>query len=180
MVSKKRATINNNSNNNTKCKRNLGNCIHRGMQLLHDGTPTHWERSTTAYLNANNVYVVDFSPKSQDLSIIEIIWDELNRCVRRTGVIPTTLNQLRAKILYDRNILPQNYVQRFVTSMRCRCLAVVNSAGTYSLLSLHGYGRRCRIWLKNIMIFTCTLFCDMYDQVWSLLKHWKMWTLIER
>ena len=129
MVSKKRATTNNNSNNNTKCKRNLGNCIHRGMQLLHDGTPTHWERSTTAYLNANNVYVVDFSPKSQDLSIIENIWDELNRCVRRTGAIPTTLNQLRAKILYDRNILPQNYVQRFVTSMRCRCLAVVNSAG---------------------------------------------------
>ena len=79
MVSKKRATTNNNSNNNTKCKRNLGNCIHRGMQLLHDGTPTHWERSTTAYLNANNVYVVDFSPKSQDLNIIENIWDELNQ-----------------------------------------------------------------------------------------------------
>ena len=82
-----------------------------------------------------NVYVVDFSPKSQDLNIIENIWDELNRRVRRTGAIPTTLNQLRAKLLYDRNILPQNYVQRFVTSVR----------GTYSLLSLHGYGRRCRI-----------------------------------
>ena len=32
---------------------------HRGMQLLHDGTPAHLARATTAYLNANNVNVVD-------------------------------------------------------------------------------------------------------------------------
>ena len=56
-------------------------------------------------------------------------WDELNRRVRSTGAIPTKLNQLRAKILYEWNNLPQNYVQRNVTSMRRHCLAVVNSAG---------------------------------------------------
>ena len=32
----------------------------RGMQLLHDGAPAHRARATTAYLNANNVNVVDF------------------------------------------------------------------------------------------------------------------------
>ena len=31
----------------------------RGMQLLHDGAPAHLAKSTTAYLNANNVNVVD-------------------------------------------------------------------------------------------------------------------------
>ena len=56
-------------------------------------------------------------------------WDNLNRRVRRTGAIPTTLNQLRAKILYEWNNFPQNYVQRYVTSVRPRCLAIVNSAG---------------------------------------------------
>ena len=35
---------------------------HRGMQLLHDGSPAHLARVTTAYLNANNVNVVDFPP----------------------------------------------------------------------------------------------------------------------
>ena len=84
---------------------------------------------TTAYLNANNVNVVKFPPKPPDLNIIESIWDELNRRLRRTEAIPTTLNQLRAKVLYEWNNLPQNYVQRYVTSMRRRCLAVVNSAG---------------------------------------------------
>ena len=104
----------------------------RGMQLLHDGAPAQRTRTTTAYLNANKVNV-DFPPphppKSSDLNIIENIWDELNRCVRRTGAITTTLNRLRAKILYGWNNLPQNYVQRYVTSTRRHCLAIVNSAG---------------------------------------------------
>ena len=72
---------------------------HRGMQLLHDGAAAHRARATTAYLNANNVNVVDFPPYSPDLNIIESIQGELNRRIRRTGAIPTKLNQLRAKIL---------------------------------------------------------------------------------
>ena len=100
------------------------------MQLLHDGDLAHRARATTAYLNANNVSVVDFPPKSLDLNIIQNIWDELICHVRRTGAILTTLNQLRAIILYEWNNLPQNYVQRYVTSMRRHCPAVVNSAGT--------------------------------------------------
>ena len=55
-------------------------------------------------------------------------WDELNCRVSRTGAILTTLNQLRAIIVYEWNNLPQNYVQHYVMSMRRRCLAVVNSA----------------------------------------------------
>ena len=105
---------------------------HRGMQLLHDLAPAHLARASTAYLNANNVNVVKFPPKSPDFNIIENIWDELNCRVRRTKVIPTTLNQLRAKVLYEWNNLPQNYVQRYVTSMRRCCLAIVNSAGRHT------------------------------------------------
>ena len=107
------------------------------MQLLHDGAPVHRARATTAYLNANSVNVVELPSKSPDLNLIENIWDELNRLVRRTGTILITLNQLRANILYEWNNLPKNYVQRYVTSMRRRCLAVVNSA--VGLLSLHGH-----------------------------------------
>ena len=35
----------------------------RGMQLLHDGALAHRAMATTAYLNANNVNGVEFSPK---------------------------------------------------------------------------------------------------------------------
>ena len=101
---------------------------HRRLQLLHDGAQAHRVRATTAYLNANNVNVVDLPSKSPDLNIIENIWDDLNRRVRRTGAISITLNQLSAKILYEWNNLPQNFVQLYVTSMRRCCLAVVNDA----------------------------------------------------
>ena len=99
------------------------------MQLLHDPASAHLARATTAYLNANNVNVVKFPPKLPDINIIENVWYELNRRVRRTEAIPTTLNQLRAKVLYEWNNLPQNYVRRYETSVRRRCLAVENSAG---------------------------------------------------
>ena len=56
-------------------------------------------------------------------------WDKLNPCVRRTGAIPTTLNHMRAEILYEWSNFPQSYVQPYVTSTRRRCLAIVNSAG---------------------------------------------------
>ena len=59
---------------------------HRGTQLLYDAAPAHRARTATTYLNANNVNVVNFPPKSPDLNIIENIWDELNRRVRRTGL----------------------------------------------------------------------------------------------
>ena len=68
-------------------------------------------------------------PHNHQINIIENILDELNHRVRRTEAIPKTLNQLRAKILYEWNNLPQNYVQRFVTSMRRRWLVVVKSVG---------------------------------------------------
>ena len=68
--------------------------IHRGMQLLHDGAPALRTRATTAYLNANNLNVVNFPSESPDLNIIENIWGELNRRLRRTVAIPTTSNQL--------------------------------------------------------------------------------------
>ena len=61
-------------------------------------------------LIANNVNVIDLPTKSPDLNRIENIWDELNRRVKTTGAIITTLNQLRAKLFYEGNSLPHNYV----------------------------------------------------------------------
>ena len=89
------------------------------MQLLHDDAPAHRARATTAYLNVNNVNVVDFPSKSPDLNIFENIWDEVNCRVRRTGAISTTLNQLRANILYEWTKYHQDYVQRYVI-LSCR------------------------------------------------------------
>ena len=58
-------------------------------------------------------------------------------------------------------------LKRSVTSMRRRCLAVVNSAG-----DIHA-NKFTWTWtpLQDLTFFT--LFCDIFDQVWSLLKYWE-------
>ena len=91
-----------------------------------------------------------FSIQITRYNIFENLWDELNCRVWRTGAISTTLNQLRANILYKWTKYPQNYIQRYVM-LSCRS---EQCGGTYPLLSLHGHGRSCRIRLKNIVIFT--------------------------
>ena len=167
---KKSATTNNNRNNKTKFTRTSGKC--RIFSSVCIGLLST-RLKTQNELDVNRIMSLPPPPKSPNFNIIKNFRDELNSSVRRTGANPTTLNQPRAKILCEWNNLPQNYVQRYVTSMRRHCLAVVNSAGggTYPLLSSHRHGRRCRIRPKNIVIFT--LFCDISYQAWSLLKYWK-------
>ena len=125
MVSKKRATTNDNSNNNTcKMQEEFGKlldfsslCIGSFLKCPNTSDKGHHYISECKQRKCRRL-----PPQSPDLNIIENIWDELNRRVRRTGSIPTIPNQLRAKILYEWINLPQNLVQLYVTSMRRRCL----------------------------------------------------------
>ena len=45
---------------------------HRGMQLLHDGAPAHLARVTTAFLNANNVNIVDSPPPPPQITRLKL------------------------------------------------------------------------------------------------------------
>ena len=122
-------------------------------------------------------------PKSPDLHIIGKKWDELNRRVSRTGAI---LYSDHTESTESKNYLQVEQPPSELRSALCDVNGTPLSCrseqwggggggggggGTYPLLSLHGHGRRCRIWLRNIVIFT--LFYDIFDQVWSLLKYWK-------
>lgn len=104
----------------------------RGLSFLQDGAPAHTARATLAFLNANNVNIKALPARSPDLNVIENIWDELNRRVRRNGIAPQTIPQLRAKIAQEWANLPQNYIHRYVTSMRRRCIAVINAQGGHT------------------------------------------------
>ena len=141
------------------------------MQLLHDGAPAHLARVTTAYLNGNNVNVVDFPPPPPQITRLKHNWKHLGwtkpLCKENRGYSDHTewterKNSLRVEQTPSELHLALCDVNE--TSLSC---CNEQCGVTYPLLSLHRHGRCCRIWLKNIVIFT--LFCDKFDRVWSLL-----------
>ena len=101
--------------------------------LQHDNARPHTTRATTQFL-ANNVNVMEWPSMSPDLSPIEHIWDELDRCVRARPNQPTNLPQYQPTLLQDWNNLPNNIVclYMYIRSMRKRCRAVINSNGGHT------------------------------------------------
>ena len=100
--------------------------------LQQDNAPPHTARASTQFLTADNVNVMEWPSMSPDLSPIEHIWDELDRCVRACPNQPTNLPQLLATLLQEWNNLPNNIVCRYIRSMRNRCHAVINSNGGHT------------------------------------------------
>jgi len=79
----------------------------RGMVLLQDGAPAHTPRAMQALLQQQNVRLLPFPPKSPDLNVIEHIWDELDRRVRRRPVAPLTLRELEHALVEEWRNIPQ-------------------------------------------------------------------------
>lgn len=100
----------------------------RGMRLAQDNAPCHAARGTVAMLRANNVRVIDWPPNSPDLNPIEHMWDELKRRMRQLPP-QQTLAQLRRAAVQTWDAIPQNFIHRYIVSMRSRCLAVIRANG---------------------------------------------------
>ena len=104
----------------------------RGLTLVQDGATAHTARTTTQLLHANRIRCLDWPARLPDLNIIENVWAELQRRVRRNGARPQTLPALRATITREWNNIGQQFFNNYVMSMRARCLAVIRANGGHT------------------------------------------------
>jgi len=103
----------------------------RGFTLVYDGATCHTERTTRTFLGNNRVNTLAWPAKSPDLNVIEHVWDQLQRRVRKNGPLPVTRHELRQLIEREWN-LPQAFLRNYVMSMQSRCRAVNTANGGHT------------------------------------------------
>lgn len=103
----------------------------RGMQLVQDNAPCHVARTTLTMLHVNNIRVIPFPAKSPDLNPIEHVWDVLKQKVRAH---PQQLNvrELERDVNRVWRNIRQQYLHRYIVSMRSRCRAVIAADGGHT------------------------------------------------
>ena len=85
-----------------------------------------------AFLQQNNVNVMHWPPYSPDLSLIEHLWDVLDRRVRNRLQPPTTLQTLRLVLKQEWNAIPQAEINRLILSMTRRVRAGLSANGGHT------------------------------------------------
>ena len=99
--------------------------------LMHDNARPHTARLTQNYLARHNVNVLQWPASHPDVNPIEHVWDVLGRRARENHVI-NNINNLRATLSQEWNVIPNDVVRRYVRSMRSRMIAVIRRRGGHT------------------------------------------------
>ena len=84
------------------------------------------------FLNDNHILTLPWPALSPDLNLIEHLWDEVGRRVRRRVNSLESVDQLQGALRDEWNTIPQAFVMHLIGYMRRRCLAVLNARGGHA------------------------------------------------
>lgn len=100
--------------------------------LVQDNDPKHKAKKTAAWLEENELVTMDWPPNSPDMNIIEHVWDELDRRVRRRGHLPTSKDNLWEILEEEWDCLPVSYIQKLYASMPERVEVLRQAKGNHT------------------------------------------------
>lgn len=94
-----------------------------------DNAPAHRAQVTQAFLQQNNVQMMDWPALSPDLNPIEQLWAFLKRRINEQPNRPHNAVALRREIQRQWNQVPQAFLDRLVNSMPNRCNLTIIAGG---------------------------------------------------
>lgn len=106
------------------CCRMLEEICHRWHWVFqHDNDSKHTSKVVKGWLSSEDVRVLNSPSLSPDLNLVEDLWDELERQVRKHK--HTNKAELFNSLKIEWDKISQDVVNRLIESMACRCAAVI-------------------------------------------------------
>ena len=103
-----------------------------GFVFMQDNARPHTARVSMDFLEEEGIDVMDWPACSPDLNPIEHCWDIVGRRVRGRAHPPRTVYDLRAALVEEWANIPQNDIDRLITSKPNRCNECVNARGGHT------------------------------------------------
>lgn len=98
----------------------------------HDNDRKHTARLTKKWLHDHNITVLPWPSSSPDMNIIEHVWDELDRRVRRRNPLPRNLNELWAALQEEWYGLGKDFIAKLYHSLPDRVQALKEAQGGHT------------------------------------------------
>ncbi len=95
-----------------------------------DNAPAHVSKLTKQYFNANSIKIMDWPAQSPDLNPIENIWAYVKHHLSKKN--PKNLAELKAYIIEIWRSIPQDFIDKLISSMHKRCLSVIEADGGHT------------------------------------------------
>ena len=101
----------------------------RGLRFQQDGASTHTSASTRDWLEAENVDVIDWPPRSPDLNMIKNVWGTMARIIYTDNKAYTSIAALKRAIEAAWPQIKQPYIKKLIDSMPNRVYEVIERRG---------------------------------------------------
>ncbi len=102
------------------------------LVLQHDNAWPHVTRICTQFLEAENIPVIAWPACSPDMSLIEHVWDALDRSIRQRVPVPAKIQQLRTAIEEEWTNITQATINNLINTTRRRCAALREANGGHA------------------------------------------------
>ena len=94
-----------------------------------DGDSKHTSRHARGWFDLEGFDLLPWCPQSPDMSIIENLWDHLDRMVHARKVLPTNLDELWAALQEEWAKIDQKFIDKLYDSMPNRVRELLKNKG---------------------------------------------------